>query len=88
MVADEELVVRRDRGAERLDRCLVIRRPVGQPDQLLLAGKRLERGFLARAVGQLRAHPARLFCRARRPRGERSAAKSGQDLPAVHKRPP
>src|SRR6202022_983993 len=54
MIAHEERVVGRDRRAEIFDRRLVVRRPVGQFDQWLLARQRVEDGL---ATGTLRHWP-------------------------------
>src|SRR5258706_2388494 len=54
MVAHEKGVVGRDRGAQKLNRRLIIRRPIGELDERLLARQRLKHGFLPGALRQLR----------------------------------
>ena len=54
MVAHEEGVVGRDRGAQKFNRRLIIRRPIGELDERLLARQRLKHGFLPGALRQLR----------------------------------
>ena len=52
VIAHEERVVRGDRGAEGRHRALVVRRPIGELDQGLLAGQGLEDGLGAGAGRQ------------------------------------
>src|SRR5260370_2294440 len=54
MVAHEEGVVGRDSGTQKLNRRLIIRRPIGELDERLLARQRLKHGFLPGALRQLR----------------------------------
>lgn len=52
VVADEKRIVRRQRGAEILERRFIVRRPVRELDQRLLAGQRVHDDLAARALRQ------------------------------------
>src|SRR6516165_3057072 len=78
MVANEKCVIRRDGGTEIFDRRFVVRRPIAELDQRLLARQRIEHGVVA---GPLRQRRGQIDGSTRCPRRPQLEARPGERKP-------